>query len=477
MPRCFVPAAPRRLRLLGADGFVVGELQGLLRRPLVVARVVGEPGHRGVRELVGLDVVAPPDLGRIDADLRGELVHRALDGEGRLWSTGAAVGVGRRHGGEDRRAREHVGGHVVDAAVEERAEQRDARRDQLEVGAHVGQEVDPDAEELAVGVGRQLDVLDLAAPVDGALRVLGALLDPSHRPAVLLGQRQHEQLVGVDVELRTEPAADRRRDHPHLLLGEAERDRRHHLEDVWDLGGGVERDVAAERLGHRRTGAGLHRHRDQALLHVALLHHVRRVGEGPIDRVVVEVELPRVGDVRAEVVVDDRGVGEGVLEVGDRRQRVVLDLDGLERVACRGGRLGDHHRHAVADVADLVDRERVVGRVLHVLGDRPGAGHRAGPRVHEVGAGVGGDDAGQRQGGLHVDRGDAGVGVGAAQDRHVQRARDVEVVGEAGLAGEQGRVLPAPHPGADDRGGRRSVGDRHAGTPFEQDSTAATMFW
>ena len=151
-----------------------------------------------------------------------------------------------------------------------------------------------------------------------------------------LASAMHEQLVGVDVELRAEPAADRRRDDPDLLLGEAERDRRHHLEDVGDLGGRVERDVAAERLGHRRAGPGLHRHRDEPLLHVALLDHVGRVGEGPLDRVVVEVELPRVGDVGAEVVVDDRRVGAGVLEVGDRRQRVVLDLDGLERVAGRG---------------------------------------------------------------------------------------------------------------------------------------------
>ena len=47
-------------------------------------------------------------------------------------------------------------------------------RDELEVGAHVGEQPDPYGGELAVGVGGQLDVLDLAAAVDRRQGVLGA---------------------------------------------------------------------------------------------------------------------------------------------------------------------------------------------------------------------------------------------------------------------------------------------------------------
>ena len=55
---------------------------------------------------------------------------------------------------------------------------------------------------------------------------------------------------------------------------------------------------------------------------------------------------------------------------------------------------GEHGGDAVAGVARLLLRQRVVRRVLHVLGDRPGARHRRGPRLGEVVAGVDGDDAG-----------------------------------------------------------------------------------
>ena len=66
------------------------------------------------------------------------------------------------------------------------------------------------------------------------------------------------------------------------------------------------------------------------------------------------------------------------------------------------------------------------------------ASARSAPRVD-------GDDALGAGGRRRVDGRDAGVGVRAADDGEVQGAGDVEVGGEAGLAGEQGGVLAAQH--------------------------------
>ena len=109
---------------------------------------------------------------------------------------------------------------------------------------------------LPSAVGGELDVLDLAAALDAGDGVLGAGLVPADRHAVLAGERDAQQLLGVHVELGAEAAADRRGDHAQLVFGDAERDGDHHLEHVGDLGGGVQREVAAERLGHRDDGPG-----------------------------------------------------------------------------------------------------------------------------------------------------------------------------------------------------------------------------
>ena len=178
------------------------------------------------------------------------------------------------------------------------------------------------AVQLAVGVGGQLDVLDLAAAVDRRQGVLRARLVPAHGDAVALGEGHAQQLLGVDVELRSEATADGRGDDADLLLGEPEGDRRHDLEDVRDLRRRVQRDVAAERLGHGDDGPRLHRHRDQALLDVALLDGVGGGGEGGVDLALgaLDLERPGVAAVGAEVVVDDDAVGQGVLEIDDRRR-------------------------------------------------------------------------------------------------------------------------------------------------------------
>ena len=146
----------------------------------------------------------------------------------------------------------------------------------------------------------------------------------------------------------------------------------------------------------------------------------------------------------------ERGVAQRVFQLERGRQLRVVDDDRFHRVA-RGRRtLGDDDRDAVAHEAHFAHRERVVLRVLHVGGDRPRARQRRLPVVEEVGAGEHGDDAGHRACGLRVDRADRRVGERAADDLHVERAGDREVVDEARLAGEEHGVFTPEPAGADD---------------------------
>ncbi len=203
--------------------------------------------------------------------------------------------------------------------------------------------------------------------------------------------------------------------------------------------------------GIASTARGLHRHRDQALLDVALADRVGGRGERLVDGtlVVLDEQVPGVARVGAEVVVDHDPVGQRVLEVDHGLERLVLHVDRFERVAGRGGAVGEHARHAVTRVARLRRGERVVRRVLHVVGDGPCARHRPAPLIGQVGSRVRRPDARDGERARHVDRRDAGVGVRAAQHREVQGAGDLDVVRELGFAGEQRGVLAPQQPLAD----------------------------
>ena len=107
-----------------------------------------------------------------------------------------------------------------------------------------------------------------------------------------------------------------------------------------------------------------------------------------------DLELPGEAVVRAEVLVEDRrAVGERLLRVDHGRELLVLDLDELRGVLRQRARLGEDDGDAVPLVAHLVGGERVVRRLLRVLGDEPDARERRGPVLDEVGAGERRDDA------------------------------------------------------------------------------------
>ena len=98
------PAVLAALRRLGSPLFeacVFRQLEGNLKRLVVVTRVVREARCRCVRELVGLDEVATANLCGIDAEVVRNRIHQPLDPVRCLGATRAAIGVGRRRVGKD----------------------------------------------------------------------------------------------------------------------------------------------------------------------------------------------------------------------------------------------------------------------------------------------------------------------------------------------------------------------------------------
>ena len=206
----------------------------------------------------------------------------------------------------------------------------------------------------------------------------------------------------------------------------------------------------AARLERRRMAAGI----DDVARHdgVGLGERTvrRRLIAGLPGRAREVVALPGL------VVADQRRVGvQRLAGVDDRRQRLVLDIDQLERVVRRVLVGRDHERDLLALEADLVAREHG----LRVVGDRR---HPRQPERLEV---LGGDDRGDvgvRERPRGVDREDARVRVRAAQDGPVDHPRQPDVIEVGALAADEARVLLALQTTEADRalGLARSEGSR-----------------
>ena len=353
----------------------------LVERRVVVADVVLQRDRRLVRER--RDEVAPADLGRVDLHLARRGLDQPLDDVGRLGAAGAAIGVHRRGVGE------HRGHFAVDdrrrvLAGEQRRVQdgRDARGERGEIGAHVRRRVHAHGEELAVLVQRELGLGDVVAAVRVGHERLGALGGPLHRPVHLLRRPGDDDVLGVEVDLRAEAAADVGRDDAHLVLGQAEHEGGHQQPlDVRVLARDVERVAVVGAAVARVRRARLDRVRDQPVVDELERRDVRRAGERLVDRGLV-AERPDVAGVVRRDVVQLRGPRLARVDgVDDRRQHFVVDLDQLGGVLRLPQRLGDHDRDVVADVRTLPCASDRMRRLLHRLavdvGDQPAAGQAA----------------------------------------------------------------------------------------------------
>ena len=222
----------------------------------VVARVVLPAGRRLVRELLGLDEVLHPQLGRVLADLVGEDVDDPLDGVDRLGhAERAAIGdaAGRLVGVDAIDLDERVV-EVVRAGDDVEQAGRVLGRVGRGIGvAVVGDGLDLHRLDLAVLGRADLDVDVVVAGERVRLEVLRAVLDPLDRLADEERGGDGQDVARVDRHLAAEPAADVVGLDPDVLLGDGQAGPGgHEGEDRPDgvrrLGRHVQRELAADRV-------------------------------------------------------------------------------------------------------------------------------------------------------------------------------------------------------------------------------------
>ena len=421
MPSCLTSPFARLRLLLLAELVVARRGQDLVQRLGVPAAVVQGAGLGLEGEPVRRDEVAPPDFGRVHADLGGEQVDRALDGGRGLRAPGAAVGVGRRGVG-DRNPEPGLDLRDVVHALRHQAGEPGHQAARAPVGAGVLDDVEPVGQDPAVPGTADLDVLQLGPALRHADQVLAARLGPAQRPAHLPGRPDDDERVPVDADLGAEAAAHVGHHHANLVRGHAQdaaQDEAAHLRVLRAVPDG---QLAVFEGGRRR--ASLHRQAGQPLVDDVLLDdHLAGAERGVVGgyRVGERDVGPGRGEQQALVLDGGRGADH-------HGQRVVVHADQVGGVLALVAAVGDDHRDRLADEPHRVHRQQ---------GFRPRAAERhqaafvAAARavirrwrrqVVHVADGQHGDHAGLAHGLARVDAGDARVRQRTADERETRRS-------------------------------------------------------
>ena len=243
-------------------------------------------------------------------------------------------------------------------------------------------------------------VADVVAAVFVGEDHLGAFAAPLHRPFDLARRPQRQPVLDILPALGAEAAADVAAHHAHLALRHLE----HHVGEhvahaVRIVHVGVQRVAVFRRIVGADRAARLHVLRMDARDHIAPFDDMGGLGECRLGRRAVAA-LGGVRDVVRIVVPHARRIR--FRRFGDRRhrrQRLVVHDDEFGRVLRLRQRLGDHHRHRIADIACAIDDQRGTLRREHRRAVALLARHRrlrhGDAVVRVVGAGVDRDHAGR----------------------------------------------------------------------------------
>src|SRR5262249_35698193 len=153
-----------------------------------IAAIVIEPAERRLIGKLRLrNEILAAELDAVDPELTRRVLDEPLDDVDRLGPAGAAIGRGRGLVREGHRQMRIARGDIVDA--DQRAEAAEGREEITigrKISADIADEMDADAEELAVLVERELGIGDDIAAMLVREQHLAALAAPFDRTAELL---------------------------------------------------------------------------------------------------------------------------------------------------------------------------------------------------------------------------------------------------------------------------------------------------
>ena len=322
-----------------------------------------DAGGAGRRIGIVGDEIAPPQLRRVHADLGGGEIDQALgDGCCDRMPDRAVLAHDVLVLKDDAGAGAVIGERVWAANQIHHLIGLDAAGARVNrIRPNAGEIVDLERRDGAVLLHADARFDAVIARVDVGDEAFEPIGDEFHRPLEEFRQRHRRHLVGIDVHLDAERAADIFGDHAHLMQFEREMLGEDVLRHVRRLRAVIDGEPLLARIPVGDDGARLVGHAGMAAEYEGRLGDRVRLGEGRIGIACGERALE--GEIVAEFGMDhrrcriERGFG-----VGDGWERLVLDLDQRAGVFRFGARSCHHRADRFALPAGAGDRDGMLRR-------------------------------------------------------------------------------------------------------------------
>ena len=235
-----------------------------------------------------------------------------------------------------------------------------AQRHELRgVGADIAEIGAAQAEEFPVGVEREFGAHSQVAAMEIADETFGAVAVPLHRASNAPRRPGQQRVFGKEAVAGAEVSAHVAAHRAALLFGHVQHCGQdlplaHHAA----AGAGMDGVQSGRAVVIADRRARLHGHAGDALNPGFQPHDVRRARERRIGRRLI-ADVAIGAQIAGTVVPDQRCICfERIAGAHHHRERFIVDRHHLCRIPCGAVRFGDHQPDRLADIADLVGRER-----------------------------------------------------------------------------------------------------------------------
>ena len=287
-----------------------------------------------------------------------------------------------------------------------------------------------------------------------AEKLFTAFGNPFHGAFKRPGTPGGHRILGVDPAFHAKATAHIAHRHAHLIARQAQHIlAQRGLDTRGHLGAHTQHQTAIARVDQCKNRSRLQRQRRQALVTERQAHHMCRTGEGPGGRIGVTVAHFGRNIVGGLVAHHRRAGGQRLVQVHHHRQFIVVDHHRFGGVAGLLQRVGEHHRHSLANVAHPLEGQRPAQRgdtgCTASAFERGRARNRFDPGSHQISAVKNGHHPWHGQSGALVNAENTGMRVHRPDKTQAQVICVVrvvrDVVSEPPLPLEQLVVFDAEH--------------------------------
>src|SRR5437879_1506033 len=291
---------------------------------------------------------------------------------------------------------------------------------------------------------RNLEIVNLITPMDGRGKILAAVLNPLDSMTCFHGGESRNHLFGIDIEFGAKAATDFWYNHSYLVLRQTNESSQDITQEVRNLRGTPDGQIFTCLPVLRYDTACLHRDWGKSLVNQAGFGNDTAIGLCLSENFVnfIGRGMHAEGHICAELFIQERRIGpHSFLDINSRGQGFIINFNQVARITSRITVISDNYGHRITiETYFAISQCTSIAHTLGNFSQGDGNGDVTN-NTFEVFSCIDRYYTWMLPRCASINTSNARMTIRATQNRHVEHARDFDLINIGSLTCNQARIF------------------------------------